>query len=143
MTLTPDDDNSLLVKVLSGSMNNEIGKAVDEMSNTEVEAAARSRTEIRLRYPGICAYVFEVLLDIVIKNVIGWDLENACASSDSPGLFGIPLAFSTSTEEQGRRMLHVHFQIWIKEMIEQRKLLNDNDVETRRRSEKFLCAEAD
>jgi len=37
------------------------------------------------------------------------------------GLFGIPQAFTLSTEEQGRRTLHMHIQVWIEALEELRR----------------------
>ena len=50
----------------------------------------------------------------IIEKVIGWDLKNKRPNMNKPGLFGIPEAFTHTTEEQGRRSLHGHFLIWIK-----------------------------
>ena len=58
-------------------------------------------SDVRIKYPGICAYFFELVLDIVIEEVIGWDLTKGRARDDIVGLFGLPEAFTASAEEQG------------------------------------------
>ena len=65
-----------------------------------------------MEFPGISAMNFKYALDVVIKEVIGWDVSKGKAT-EKPGLFGIPLAFGGAVEEQGRTTLHVHFIVWL------------------------------
>ena len=51
-------------------------------------------------------------MEIIIEEVIGWDMENECPT-EHPGLFGICKAFIAAIEEQGCLSLHGHIQIWI------------------------------
>ena len=112
LTVTPDDDNSFLVQVYAGvAIDDE--QAVSSLSDEELRSRASERTELRIKHPGICAFFYEMMLEIILEEVIGWDLESNAPKAEG-GLCGIPEAFTGSTEEQGRATLHTHFQIWIK-----------------------------
>ena len=79
------------------------------------------------------------MLEIVIEEVIGWDLKKNEARPEG-GLFGIPLAFTASTEEQGRKTLHTHFLIWLKNFQERRaKLYSENIREQKAACKRSLC----
>ena len=71
LTVTPDDDNSLLMQVLTrDEVDNDT--AVKLMTDVELLTNARKRTELRIHYPGISALCFEYILDIIIEDVVGW-----------------------------------------------------------------------
>jgi hypothetical protein len=89
--------------------------AVANLSDEELIARAKQRTQLRIKYPGICAYFFELVLDIIIEEVIGWNLAEGKPREDIAGLFGTPEAFTASIEEQGRKTLHAHIQGWVHE----------------------------
>ena len=55
---------------------------------------------------------FEMLLEILMFEVVGWDMKNNCRP-DHDGFFEVPEAVSFAVEEQGRKTLHVHMTIWI------------------------------
>jgi len=111
LTYTGDDQNSFMVQVYSDC---EIDDKTPVATLTDQDLLKRSklRNELRISYPGICAYFYECMLKIVIEEVIGWDMKNNEARPGG-GLFGIPIAFTSSTEEQGRTTLHSHFLIWL------------------------------
>jgi hypothetical protein len=71
LTVVPDDDNSFLVQVYSQIIIDD-DRAVGTLSDEELVDRAKQRTQLRIKYPGICAYFFEAVLDIVIEKVIGW-----------------------------------------------------------------------
>ena len=79
----------------------------------------------------------------IIEKVIGWDLKNKRPNMNKPGLFGIPEAFTHTTEEQGRRSLHGHFLIWIKgnDKINE-NLYSTNKIE-RNSAMEYVCKEVD
>ena len=60
------------------------------------------------------AFYFELVLEIIIQDVVGWDLENQCPT-EAPGLMGVPEALAASIEEQGRSTLHTHIQVWVQQ----------------------------
>lgn len=129
LTVTPDDDNSFLVQVFA---NNEIDDdtKVSDISDDTLQNRARERTALRLRFPGICALFFEIVLDIVIRHVLKWDRENEC--SIGIGLFGETQAFAIAVEEQARKTLHAHMQIWIKDFASTRENLHSGRKRIRR-----------
>ena len=139
-TVTPDDDNSILVQVYT-QVDIDVNEIpTDEMSNDEIERNAQKRKQLRIKYPGITAMAFEDQLNIIIDTVVGWDRKKNRAKV---GLFGTPMAFTCTIEEQGRRTLHAHFQIWVKETYEDRKNLFSAHRNTSRIAQARLCREAD
>ena len=139
-TVTPDDDNSILVQVYSQTDIDINGIPTDEMSTGEIEINAEKRKQLRIKYPGITAMAFEDQLNIIIDIVIGWDRKT---ETGKMGLFGTPMAFTCTIEEQGRRTLHAHFQIWIKETYNERKNLFSTVRDTVKTAKTNLCNEAD
>lgn len=119
LTITPDDENSFLIEVYIGRAD-EQAKSVEETSDEELQWQAKKRTAFRLEFPGLCAFFYQTVVDIVIEEIIGWDLKSNRARTEG-GLFGIPQAFTLSTEEQGRRTLHMHIQVWIEALEELRR----------------------
>ena len=115
LTVTPDDDNHFLVQVYSDIIIDD-DTNIASLSNAKLSDRSKQRTELRIKFPGICAYFFQLILDIIIKDVIGWDEKNETPLDGFTGLFGTPQAFSETTEEQGRKTLHGHFLIWTSEL---------------------------
>ena len=111
LTVAPDDDNSFFVQVLLGVIVDD-DEDVGMISDEELAARAEKRTTLRIRYPGVCSFFFEQVLDIVIRDVIGWNIDEQ-RPTDVPGLFGIPEALAAAVEEQGRATLHGHILVWI------------------------------
>jgi hypothetical protein len=74
LTVTPDDDSHYLVQVYSQIIIDSNEK-VAELSDRELREKAKKRTELRIHFPGICAYFFEIALNIIIRDVIGWDIN--------------------------------------------------------------------
>jgi hypothetical protein len=75
LTVTPDDDNSILLQIHSQTDIDINSTPVDEMDSAETENGAQKRKELRIKYPGIAAMVFEAMLNIIIENVIGWNMK--------------------------------------------------------------------
>ena len=55
-----------------------------------------------------------MIVEIIIEEVLCWDLQNEQPLNNKVGLFGETEAFALSIEEQARKTLHAHLQIWIK-----------------------------
>ena len=121
LTVTFDDENSLLMQVMSGVTIDD-GTPVDELNDFDVCNRAAGRRELRLKFPGIATMNFELLLEILLSEVIGWDMKHNCPNGKD-GFFGIPEALSFAVEEQGRKTLHVHMSIWIRAYKELKKQL--------------------
>jgi hypothetical protein len=60
------------------------------------------------------------------------------------GILGTVVAFSVADEEQGRKTLHCHWQIWVKEINQtvQKKLFHE-DITIRDRARKTFCKQID
>jgi hypothetical protein len=78
--------------------------------------------QLGLKKPGVCAF-FEIMIDIVFKDVIGWDKKENIATSVNGGIFGKVNAVSMAIQEQGRRTLHAHILLWVEELKEMRSNL--------------------
>ena len=79
--------------------------------------------------------------DAIVEDVLGWDSVNGRGTDK--GLFGTCEAFTLSVEEQGRKTLHMHIQVWIKKLREKREELNSEIKETRREAKNYICDEVD
>ena len=115
-TATFDDENSFLIQVMTGEIVDD-DELVETLSDQECTERASKRREIRIKYPGIASMNFEILLEILIYEVVGWDMKNNTATPHE-GFFGRPQGLSFACEEQGRKTLHVHMSIWL-DMIRQ------------------------
>jgi len=142
LTVTPDDENSFLVQMYS-QVTVDDNRPIATLSDSDLIVRAKQRTQLRIQYPGICAYFFEAVLDIVIEEVIGWDLQKERPRDDIVGLFGVPEAFTVSTEEQGRKTLHSHIQIWVRDFSQWREDLHSLNRLVWRAAEKRITEAMD
>ena len=137
LTVTPDDENSFLVTSYSQFDQSGSFQDVLSISKAELEQKAKKRMELRLQYPGITALAFEHILDIIIEEVIGWDVKKG-RPTEAPGLFGEPLAFAGAVEEQGRKTLHVHFIIWLKGFLHYLKSATSGNTKEREQAQRHV-----
>jgi Helitron helicase-like domain at N-terminus len=111
LTVTFDDENSLVIQVLSGvTIDND--NDMNDLTDDELSNRALQRKDFRLKYPGFGSLNFEILFQVVMEEVVGWNMRRNCAT-DVPGLFGKCLAAVVAYEEQGRLTVHAHLTIWI------------------------------
>ncbi|KAL7554752.1 hypothetical protein ACHAWF_018291, partial [Thalassiosira exigua] len=68
------------------------------------------RIKQRTKYPGACSLVYQHLMQIVVECLLGWDSKT---QTGKRGVFGPVLAWARTDEEQGRKTLHSHWQVWI------------------------------
>ena len=141
LTVTPDDNNSLIVQILSGVQIDD-DTPIGSLTDAELAERARERTKLRIKFPGLCAYFFELALEIILEEVVGWDLEKGVAR-EGGGLFGIPEAFTATIEEQGRKTLHGHIQVWIKKYNEWREKLHSTNRHIRREAAEKITTAVD
>ena len=78
-------------------------------SEEELKHKEAEREEIKINCPGLSSLQFEAILNIIVKDIIGWENPHG-------GLFGIAEAFFYSVEEQARGALHVHMLLWLKQL---------------------------
>jgi hypothetical protein len=142
LTVTPDDENTFLVTAYS--QVDKKGKPIDisNLTSEQLNAQAEKRKEVRLKFPGITALNFEYALDVVIREVIGWDVSKG-KPTGKPGLFGIPIVFGGAVKEQGRTTLHVHFIIWLVGFIDYLNNINSGNTKTQMQAKRHICEEVD
>ena len=85
-----------------------------DLISSDCIADLKLRKKIRMDYPGACSIEFQNIMDIVIETLFNWDIKKQEAKG--PGIFGTVVAFAPADEEQGRKTLHRHIQIWVKEI---------------------------
>ena len=113
LTVTFDDKNSFLMQVMFNQKINDDTPS-DDLTDQEACDRATFQRLLRIKYPGIATTMnFEILLEILMFEDVGWDMKNNCRT-DHDGFFGVPEAVSFAVEEQGRKTLHVHMTIWIR-----------------------------
>ena len=76
----------------------------------------------------------------MINKLIGWDTKQ---QKGHPGIFGTPIAYGLPIEEQGRKTLHAHILIWIKDFSSLRNSLFSNDDVTRDKAKREIIKYVD
>ena len=100
------------------------------------------RKDVRLKNPGACSLEFQSVLQIIIECMLQWDIKKK--TSKGKGILGTVLAFFAADEEQGRKTLHRHWQIWVKEIDETlRNCLFHEDHAARDIARRSLCKQID
>jgi hypothetical protein len=115
LTITPDDTRSFRVVVYSLSPNkvSAYGEVDPKtFSESDILSDFNIRREARVQHPGLCAEEYQRLMELVIKHLFNWDIEKQ--KSNGMGLFGEVKAWCLATEEQGRKSLHGHYLVYIK-----------------------------
>ena len=56
---------------------------------------------------------FQSVMQILTECLLRWDTKTQTAKGK--GILGTVVAFAGADEEQGRKTLHQHWQIWVKE----------------------------
>ena len=106
---------------LSSSCIESIASAVDRnhcLSWTHQKKSVFSdfkmRKKQRLNCPGACALECQDVIDILVRDLFGWDINNQRARMK--GRLGTVLAFGQPDEEQSRLLVHSHWIVCIKEL---------------------------
>jgi hypothetical protein len=114
-TITPDDQRNF--RIVMHSLRHVVNPynidEINNLSDAEIVFEMHIRKQARMDFPGFCAEEYKRIVDIVIKHVFNWNKELGC--SNGPGLFSEVEAWCLATEEQGRKTLHGHFLVFIKE----------------------------
>jgi hypothetical protein len=76
-------------------------------SEEECRADFVLQRDTRLQYPGACSLEFQSVMQILTKCMLRCDTKTQ--SSKGKGILG-------ADEEQGRKTLHRHWQIWVQEL---------------------------
>ena len=100
------------------------------------------RRDTRMKYPGSCSLEFQSVMQILTKCMLRWDTKTQ--SSRGKGILGTVVAFFGADEEQGRKTLHRHWQIWVTELNKTlRDCLFDRDATKRQDARKAFCQHID
>ena len=110
LSICPDDTANWFMKVQSVNSC----KRPSCGSNEEIDEYLEECAKVRIEYPGLSTLNFENVIDLVISDIIGWDVQHGCSKTEG-GVFGISEAWFTPIEEQRNNTLHTHFLIWIKD----------------------------
>ena len=78
LTISFDDKNSWIMQVFSGIKVDD-DTDILTLTDDECHRCCINRNKIRLEFPGIAALNFETLLEIVMEEVIGWDMRHSRA----------------------------------------------------------------
>jgi hypothetical protein len=72
------------------------------------------RRDARINNPGACSLEFQSVMQILTECLLKWDTKTQ--TSKGKGILGTVIAFAGADEEQGRKTLHRHWQIWVEEI---------------------------
>ena len=73
LTVTWDDNNSLLIQVMANeTIDGEDNP--DNLSDAELKDRMKKREKLRLEFPGLGALNFEMMMDILMEEVLCWDI---------------------------------------------------------------------
>jgi hypothetical protein len=70
--------------------------------------------DAKISYPGTCSLEFQRIMQILTECLLKWD--NKTHTATGKGILGTLTAFAAADEEQGRKTLHRHWQIWVEEL---------------------------
>ena len=70
--------------------------------------------KVQQDYPGLCVFDFQQITELFIEWILGWDQKNQISKPDG-GTFGILDAWNAAVEEQGRKTLHSHWLLYVKD----------------------------
>jgi len=144
LTTTPCDERTIRVQVFAKAGTEvdlpKLGDWDNEGHIEECKASFQLRKTTRSSYPGACSLVYQHLMQIVTECLIGWDPHT---QSGREGVFGVPIAYSRTDEEQGRKTLHSHWQIWVKNFNRTRDALFHTDDRKRKAARDALISYID
>jgi hypothetical protein len=116
LTISPDDCRNY--RILVYALDNKTEKLevnVNDLSDDQIVADFKIRQQARFDHPGLCAEEYERIMELVIKHLFNWNEEEQ--KSMGVGLFAEVLAWCIATEEQGRKSLHGHILMFIKDWM--------------------------
>ena len=110
--VTLDDSNSFRIQVYVSSQRENLPTCYDDCANIDSDYEFSHR--IRQKYPGLCAFDFYQITELLVYHILGWN-ESRQQPRPEGGAFGVLDAWSHSIEEQGRKTLHGHYILWVRE----------------------------
>jgi hypothetical protein len=118
LTITPDDQRNyrIVVYALPEGKIDAFGKVdVNDLTQEEIMADFKVRQDARSQHPGLCAEEYARIMELVIRHILNWDDE--AGKSKGSGIFGDLMAWCLATEEQGRKTLHGHWLLFVKDWM--------------------------
>ena len=112
-TITPDDNFNFRIKIMSHEKGGCKNPPDPLASDTLLKEFVIDCAETRVNYPGLCAFDYQNVIAITIHILLGWD-TNKQQNIENNGLFGNLSSWCYATEEQGRKTLHAHFLLWVR-----------------------------
>ena len=98
------------------------------------------RKKVRLGFPGACSLEYQSVMQVVTEVLLQWDVKKQQSRTEKGGILGKLLAFVRADEEQGRKTLHSHWQVWVKELNQKlRDQLFDKNEDERAAARKEFC----
>ena len=137
LTVNPDDNHSLLIQIYSGKDIDLSNTKVENLSDEELAKRFQQRQELRVSCPGLCAFIFDLVMRMIKTEIIGW------YKPGREGLLGTCEAYTQTVEEQGRKTLHAHFLVWCRRFNELRESLYDNFHHTTAAAETEMVSQID
>jgi hypothetical protein len=136
LTISPDDlrNYRIVVYALDGKEQTSGSIDVKDLSDDQILADFKVRQQARFDHPGLCAEEYERIIELVIKHMFNWNEKEQ--KSMGVGLFAEVLAWCIATEEQGRKSLHGHILLFIKdwqrvlEVLQRRQSTDNGEVIT-------------
>ena len=86
MTINPDDETSYFVQIYSQQIIDDNISAIFQKDENILEHL-QSRQQLRIKVPGICAFYFELIVEIIIEEILCWDIQKEQPLNDKVGLF--------------------------------------------------------
>ena len=86
MTVNSDDKISYVVQIYSQQIIDNNISAIFQQDE-EILERSQSRQQLRIEVPGICVFYFELIVEIIIEEILCWDLQKEQPLNDKVGLF--------------------------------------------------------
>ena len=113
-TLSPNDLFNFRILTMASKNHGCKDPPSSRARTSSLKQFATKCAETRTACPSICALDFENVIQTTIKHLLGWDITHR-KNMPNAGLFGDLDGYTFATEEQGRKTLHAHFLIWLKD----------------------------
>ena len=115
LTVTPDDNRNYRIALFNMEHTEYKFGVLNPNDVTEEKLLLdfEFRRKIRTDLPGLCAEEYRRIMNIVVEKIFQWDTKEQ--RSKGIGLFGELQAWTIATEEQGRKTLHGHMLLFVKD----------------------------
>jgi hypothetical protein len=109
-TISPGDECSFRIKLYLNLKIECLLKPIIDDENTMIFDSV-FRSKLRIDNPSACAREYNSIMQIIMEALVGWDFKEG--KERFFGIFGEVLGWSGTTEEQGRKTLHLHILLFI------------------------------